>query len=271
LVTTGLSYVDLLKDPLKALLIGSGFKDFKWETVRDAKGRFAAMKLIDFCIKHASPGDLRIDVLTWDIEDTRHKIKGRDDIENLKRMYYHLLKNVLTKRWPDDCAWVLNPDENTAMDWGTLSDCLENRSRSIRDIDPLFIANGSDILFKRNYNIIDINPRKSHEEPFIQMADFFVGMGVYSRKKYNLYERWRINRTGQDMLFDKFNAAAHRLSKGDEVRCDVVSLLSERLKKARMGVKLGCNGLITYNPKNPINFWPYKPQRERERAPVKRR
>ena len=58
---------------------------------------------MDFVIEQALQGALGEDVLTWDTEDSRHKIKGRDDIANLQRMYYRPLRpytSILALRLP---------------------------------------------------------------------------------------------------------------------------------------------------------------------------
>lgn len=77
------------------LISGSQISEFKWNKLRQARERFAAMKMIDEAIILAQNRHIRIDVLIWDTEDSRHGIKGRDDIANLQRMYYHLFKYVL--------------------------------------------------------------------------------------------------------------------------------------------------------------------------------
>ncbi|MBC7249932.1 MAG: DUF3800 domain-containing protein, partial [Anaerolineae bacterium] len=116
---------------VRRLLDESEVKEFKWQKLRQARERFAAQKLVDFVIEKALLGILRVDVLTWDTEDSRHKIQGRDDIANLQRMYYHLFKDAL-KRWPGDSTWRLYPDENSALDWETVRDYLDMAGLSLR-------------------------------------------------------------------------------------------------------------------------------------------
>ena len=57
--------------------------------------------MVDFAIKAVLEKSIRIDSLMWDIDDSRHKISGRDDTANLCRMYHHLLRNVFLERWPN--------------------------------------------------------------------------------------------------------------------------------------------------------------------------
>ncbi len=119
LVTLSVEHVDSFENDLRSLLEESDIREFKWKRLGGARERFAAEKLCKFAIEKTIEGILRIDVLIWDIEDKRHKIPKRDDIENLKRMYYHLFHNVLRVRWPDDATWRLYPEEHTALEWET--------------------------------------------------------------------------------------------------------------------------------------------------------
>src|SRR5690242_3567358 len=66
----------LASHDVRHLLTQSDVSEFKWSKLRTAKTRFAAMKLLDYVIAHAITGDLRVDVLTWDTEDFRHKVIG---------------------------------------------------------------------------------------------------------------------------------------------------------------------------------------------------
>ena len=118
--------LDFLETELASLLRNSNVREFKWTKLQGAKYQFAAEKMCDFAIKYASLTRLRVDVLMWDTEDSRHKVMGRDDTRNLNIMYYHLFRNVFRMRWPDDSVWKLYPDEHTSLDWKTLQECLDN-------------------------------------------------------------------------------------------------------------------------------------------------
>jgi len=106
-----------VKKQVRALLDESDVKELKWEKVKDAKYRFAAEKICKLMVALAFKEIIRIDTLIWDIEDSRHKIKKRDDLENLHRMYHHILKNTLQKRWVDGAMWILYPDEHTGLNF----------------------------------------------------------------------------------------------------------------------------------------------------------
>ncbi len=125
LVTLPADQLNYINDKVRHLFEESGVREFKWKELAGTKERFAAEKLCKFTLEWALKGYLRVDVLIWDIEDSRHRIPRRDDVVNLGRMYYHLFRNVLRKRWPNEAIWRLHPDEHTAMDWGTLEECLQ--------------------------------------------------------------------------------------------------------------------------------------------------
>lgn len=99
LVTAPLEYLDGLARELRHLLEESDMAEFKWKKLDGAKERFTAQKMCKFTVDKACAMQLRVDVLVWDIQDSRHSVHGRDDIANLQRMYYHLFRNVLRARW----------------------------------------------------------------------------------------------------------------------------------------------------------------------------
>jgi len=104
LVTTSVDLHASLENELLCLLEKSEVREFKWKKLDGAKERFAAIKMCEFAIENALARKLRVDVLIWDIQDSRHNVPGRDDIANLQRMYYHLFRNVLRARWPNDAV-----------------------------------------------------------------------------------------------------------------------------------------------------------------------
>ncbi len=169
-----------VKDELQQLLKESDVSEFKWERLSSARERFAALKLVEFAIGKASTDSLRIDVLTWDAEDSRHKVRRRDDVANLERMYYHLFKYVLRERWPDGSIWELRPDENTALKWNSVQDFLEYASSKTEMRRDLFTKGKFILRLKKEFRIEKITPSKSHKEPLIQLADLFAGLSVYS-------------------------------------------------------------------------------------------
>lgn len=119
LITLKSCYVDELRQTLKDILKKSGVEsEFKWSKLRSqsAKYKFCAERFESFIFDHHDK--IRMDILIWDMDDSRHKSSGRDDNENLARMYYHLIQNTLSKRWDNDSTWLLVPDHQlTGVHW----------------------------------------------------------------------------------------------------------------------------------------------------------
>ncbi len=267
LVTIPVEGLVSLSEELCELLNQSDIREFKWKRLRGARERFAALKMCDFAIQHACSGNLRIDVLVWDIEDSRHNIQGRDDIANLQRMYYHLFRNVLRMRWGGGhTVWRLFPDEHTAMDWEKVEDCLEASGSHVKVERSLF-----GVRLRREFQIEEIIQVTSKDQPLLQLADLFAGLAVFSREKFEQYQEWIQGRVGHRMLFDHGEVDGN-ISGADIVRFQVLKHLDEECKKRRLGVSLRTyRGLTTPNPVNPINFWLYQPQHPDDRAPTRKR
>ncbi len=263
LVTTKVDTASILEKQLAELLRESDVREFKWKKLKDAKMRFAALKIIDLIVRSAKSGQLRVDVLVWDTEDSRHKIPGRDDIANLQRMYYHLFRNVLRLRWPDDAVWRLYPDENTAMDWDEVQDFLDMASITFVPSKPLTRPFFKGRL-KKEFSIEQIVSVKSEDHPLLQVADLFAGIAIFSRENYRKYKEWERSRT--PTLFD--DEQEQKWSRREIERFTVISELDRLCKKKKLGVSLNKkSGFWTPNPVNPINFWLYEPQHSADKAP----
>ncbi|GIV89162.1 MAG: hypothetical protein KatS3mg055_1680 [Chloroflexus sp.] len=271
LVTLPLNYLEVAESEVRRLLEESQVREFKWKKLDGAKERFAAEKLCKFAVERACAGQLRVDMLVWDTEDSRHKIPGRDDIANLERMYYHLFRNVLRARWPNDAVWRLCPDEHTALDWGTLEDCLKNVSAGVEVERSLFTGGQFRIRLRQEFGIEAIQPVSSGANPILQLADLFAGLTVFSRDKFDGYQEWLQDTSLQARLFDKDDASADP-SRSSSERFKVLKEFYELCKARKLGVNLKeKRGLWTPNPKNPINFWLYEPQHPEDKAPQKGR
>lgn len=253
-----------LSTELRKLLKESSVTEFKWEKLRMARERFAAQKILKCIVEKIIEKSVRIDVLVWDIKDSRHNIKGRDDTANLQRMYYHLFKNVLCERWPVETIWVLYPDEHTAMEWDKIGNFIDIASTKSKIQQSLFTQG--------RFNISQIRPVKSCLEPIVQVADLFAGLAVYSRDSYDCYKYWQCISSKQQTLFETTQRLNIKLSNSDKNRCEVLNEFDLLCKKYSLGVSLETNrGLRTFGPKNQINFWWYDPQHKLDKAPTKNR
>ncbi|MEP7356771.1 MAG: DUF3800 domain-containing protein [Anaerolineales bacterium] len=269
LVTVERGWLAAISAEVRRLLAEAGVAELKWQKLRTARDRFAALSIVDCAMRHVQAGGVRIDTLLWDVEDTRHKVAGRDDRQNLHRMYYHLFKNVLARRWPEGATWQLVPDEQASMDWSSIAGSLQDTRLAVERRTDLFGQQELGARLRTELGVAAITPAASHLEPLIQVADLFAGLGVYSREYFQKYEHWHANQGGQLSLFD---AEPARLSSSDRERCFVLNELDRRCKKQRLGVSLKSHRrLATPDPARPLNFWWYEAQSGLDVAPVRKR
>jgi len=271
LVTATLAAAGTLESALDKLLHDASMGEFKWNWLTGAKERFAGEAMCRFAVEKACAGLLRVDVLVWDVEDSRHRVPGRDDIANLQIMYYKLFRNVLRARWPSTAVWRLHPDQMTALDWETVQDCLGHTAKRVGVDGSLFTNDPFRVRLRREFGIEQIRPLASGDSRFIQLADLFAGLAVFSREKYSEYEDWKTSRSGQLALLgvEGKKSAPSRIS---QERFRVLDVFDGCCKARKLGVSLKTyRGLQTPNPVDPLNFWLYKPQHEADKAPQKGR
>lgn len=263
MISIGESILSAATKKIRTIQKKHSLTEIKWSETRNDIKVDAIIESIDAIlnlIKQDKP--LRIDVLVWNIEDSRHLIERRDDIANLQIMYYHLISNVMEKRWPKKSIWKIYPDENSSINWNTLENILSHK-----------------------YTIKELREMKSHNVPLIQIADIFAGMGAYVWSNIEKYYQWHREymynkqKTLIDYLEDTIT-----LSNKDKYRCKIIHETHQRIKKVEIElenypfllkgnrtVSLGeyGRGFITKDPRFPINFWLYTPQTDLDKAPVK--
>ncbi len=243
------------------ILKESEVKELKWHDLDGARDRFAANKIIEFVFNNYKK--IRIDILVWDLNDSRHRdLIKRDDNENLVRMYYHLVYRTLSKYWPTQGnCWKWRPDEQVSVNWDTLYDCLNNKlNKCVRD------------LFQNNpdFEKIDLRriiPSNSIKYPLIQIADLFAGMGAYSWGHYEKFKKWKIYQSKQATFFPRENLS---FSQSEKERFKVIDDFNAKCKKNGLRIAFdSTNGFKSHNPYNFINFWFYEPQSILDKAPKK--
>lgn len=272
MVSLPIVYIDELEERISTKLKESGVEELKWNNLSSARSRFAAEKLIDLVFTFVCKKVLRIDVVAWDILDSRHNVIKRDDVANLGRMYFHLLNNVFKKRWPDDAIWLLCPDEHNHMDWNKLHETLDYKSVVPKEYDLFSISeNVSSFvqLLKKVYHIEQIEPCKSHEKCLVQISDLFAGLTCFSKEYFDEYQKWLSMGESLLPLFPEATETV-KLTNAQRERFPIIQKLRNECGKRKLGVSLKSSGaLTTPDPRNPINFWWYKPQTENDKAPQK--
>lgn len=260
-----------LEAELASLLRDADISEFKWKKLQGFRYKSAAEKMCDFAIKYGSSSRLRVDVLIWDTEDSRHKVKGRDDIQNINIMYYHLFRNVFRMRWPDDSVWKLYPDEHTALDWKTLQECLDNVRSQMDVTAPTLFNRDRSIRLWQEFGPAAIHPAISEERPLLQLADLFAGMSIFSYQEYSGYKAWQQCNSSPNLFsFMDESLGDTNSSKIAKVRFALLHQFYTECKKRRLGVGLNeSQGLLTRDPRNPLNFWMYMPQHAEDKAPLR--
>lgn len=258
------SQLKSISKEIRRSLDDSGIQEFKWKWVRSAKFRFGAIKLIDLLFTHVLPAGGRIDALIWDTRDSRHAIRGRDDIKNYERMFFHLHRNLM-KRRERGAKWHIRPDERVDVAWDTLKSCLGSVGLWRSHFEHPLLR---ETFSERFFEISTLEEVSSTEKPLCQLADLFAGIAPYSRDRSSVVRHLCTEDSGQGYLFGPDPDV--RATKADIERSPVIIHLSRGCKARRLGVSLLSKGyLCTRDPSRPVNFWHYEPQHEYDKAPVR--
>lgn len=259
------SFTDEIHNEIEAILKNSGVSEFKWQKLNDAKYRFCAQKLNKYLFENLFRKKVRVDVIIWDTQDSRHKIQGRDDIANFERMFFHLMKNLM-KRRGRDAHWYLYPDERMGIDWGTIKDCLRNAGKWREYFESQLFG---DAFSEQFFHIRDLDQVDSKKVPCCQIADLFAGMAVFSKNCYDKFDKWCRLQNPQFCLFEqqeKFD-----FTNRERERFTVLKPFVEECKCLKLGVSIKKNKCLhTFDPTNPLNFWSYTPQHQYDKAPTRK-
>ena len=250
---------------LSNILARCGVSELKWKKLKNKKHYSCAEAIITFIVKKVRYYDLRIDVLVWDMLDSRHRIAGRDDLANCERMMFHLFKNTMKMR-PQGSSWHIVPDENNGIDWDAVHECL-SRTGKKRDIRNLLFM---ELLTDPHFVIRSFLPGDSKSTPLIQVADLFSGLSVFSIQKYPEYLSWKEQHQKQIALFNAETVV--QLSNKEEFRSELLDVFYNMCKKYKLGVSLHKHKrLKTFKRSGPFNFWLYEPQGDYDKAPTHRK
>ena len=264
LITMKKDSYKIVSDRISQVFLQAGIKsEFKWVKTKYPKHKNAAVNLIDLALELALKALIRIDVILWDYQDSRHNIPGRDNIKNFHIMYYRLFNNTLHKFWPDESIWVLYPDETSCVDWGNVQSFANYKSIKRTENSLFDLANTL-----KSYHVMKITQISSKKSPISQLADLFAGLIPYSRYCYDKYEVIKIGKKGR-YLFESSKVECTDL---DRCRYEIITQLLKHKEKQKLGISFeSSRGFRSYNPSEdfPLNFWWYEPQSENDKAPIK--
>lgn len=263
-VVSGLKIVlSQLSSKLLKILTDKNITEMKFSDVRTHSPKLkAAKEFIKLGIEFARLKKIRVDVLVYDTRDSRHSVRGRDDVANLERMYYKVLRHI-SERW-GQIDWEFYPDEQSAINWQEIINYL-NRTKMPRhkpNILNLFEQEKLEMNFEK------VEQLKSHEEPLIQFADIFAGIACFSRESGEECVDWIKSQQDKNQLTFSLEETK-KAEEPSQIKRNRFELIWE-LKKYKLGISLESRGYLwTPEPSNPINFWNYEPQHEKDKAPTK--
>ena len=268
LVTGQAEVMAEIESSVSTSLDASNVRELAWKSLSSAKHRFAAIKVCDEIATAANRQRLRVDVLIWDTHDSRHDVRGRDDSENLARMYYHLMSNAINLRWNAAGFWLVNADERNDMDWQTLEDCLHGRTKREKTAQQQWFPDLSPVRTARLPRVVQVS---SSDQPLVQVADLFAGLATFSWNQSTDHRSWKQVgqeiQAGQQNMFSSLGTGT--VSNSAMFKHEVLDHVTGlRLSGVAMKAHDG-EGLRTYGPKNAINFWSYEPRHASDKAPRK--
>lgn len=233
-------------------------KNFKWNQFNSMNNVNALKEYLNYIFKYMNHGLIHIHTIIWDISDSRHDIVGRDDIENLSRMYYKLIKNFAEFKLKNGDTLSIYPDRNNDLKWEKIEEILPNDG----------IYNTKELSFYTlNQSKVFINESNTDENALIQIADIFAGLARTSYIDYEKYEKW-LNRYQQSLFPDEnFDLV---VTNREKHRFIIYEFIDKYSKRKSWSVSLKTNkGFSTFDMSKPLNFWFYEPQHEYDKAPRK--
>ncbi len=218
-------------------------------------------KALEFCSKRK----IKVYVITWDTHDSRHDVQGRDDIENLKIMYYQILKLIM-QHWGNLSAWQFYPDQQSQIEWQEIVHYLQN-TNLLKNQE--WESNLFGLIRLLYFPTIEKHKElESHKFPVIQIADLFAGAVRFTHTHGKTLRQWISNEKSQTSLFPVENKID--MPKKLLAKLKVLSYLKNKSGQLKLGINLSRNNYFdTFNAKNNIFFWKYDPQGDYDIAPIK--
>ena len=256
---------ELLNEQIKKVLLDHNKEEVKFSKLNgDSNTRNCVNSIIELTLSFCINNKIKIGVLTWDVRDSRHAIIGRNDIENLKRMYFHKWGSVL-KIWGDAEKFFLYPDQFSAIDWNEINFYLKSKDFQKAQLQESLFKNFKGCRFKICENVTELCSKRF---PIIQAADIFAGMIRYSHKHGAELISWIEQSKQRNSLF-KDEISIQQFTRKQIGTFEVMAHFNDICKKHRLQVSLYKAKYFQTYSWNKLNFWFYKSQGEYDKAPVK--
>ena len=270
LVTGQINTLSEMRERLQDILTEKQVTEVKFELIRTHLPILEAAQEFLCCIvtEFANRNKTRVDILTWDMQDSRHAIPGRDDIANLERMYYKVFVHA-ARQWKNQEEWNFYPDESSQINWSELTRILNKTPLSKHQNNTQLLFENEEI--DQPLKVKRTEPLKSVQEPLIQLADLLAGMARFTQEERGYCVSWLDtwgNKNQQQLPNFLCEEDLSEPIKTKQNRFWLVGEFNTLCKKYRMGVSLRTRKCLwTPDNTNPINFWNYETQHDYDQAP----
>lgn len=228
---------------------------FKWKKIQNKNKSHALKELLKYLFPLFEENLIKIEIIIWNIYDSRHNIAGRDDTKNLSYMYDKLIKDFVNRNLKDNDHLYIYSDQIDSINWSELEEIIFNQNIGIKTYHESF-----DIVIESKK--VHIQESTTKDDPLIQIADIFAGLAKSSFLDYDRYEIWLT--PGQQTLFGPPKEVSNR----DKYRFPVYKLIYEWGKNNKYGISLNSTrGFVSHDLESPVNFWLYDPKHEKDKAP----
>ena len=250
-----------LHKTLEKIIVSFNKNEIKFKEVKGGLKLNIAKQFIVEGLNQIHLKNIRVHIIVWDKHDKRHTVQNRCDNENLKRMYYKILKEVKID-WKYLNNWSFYPDELTSINW---------KDDIIKYIENTKLYNESD-LFKSVSNFRFPNYQnaieKNSELMFnIQLADLFAGIVRNSREKNIEYGVFIKSNQNQISIFEDVTI---NISPNLKPKLELMQHFKDECSKRNLGVSFSKNNYFdTHSKRTNISIWHYSPQSELDKAPTK--
>ncbi len=252
-----------LRTELQEILNTNRLSDCEYKDIRGGHKLKVATAYLDILNKYVLSSQIKVMVLVWDKQDSRHKVSRRDDIANTSIMYYRALKST-KRQWKDitiDSEFY--PDELTKLDFNQIMGFIERTK--IRDQAQFNTLFGKEFI--STFPVITSHQEcQSKNEPIIQLIDIITGLVRISYEDDVKYNNWLLNESGQIDLFS--NQEQEFTTPGKTAKYQLLSRFDGLLKGNSLQVaRRSTNGFHSHRPSCGYFFWKYNPQHINDRAP----
>jgi len=259
------TYTKELNTELQEILKRYNKKEIKFKKIKNTQTENIANEFIEASLKFINSGKVKVHILLWDKQDSRHSVQNRDDIKNMAKMYYKLIIQV-RNNWSVKNKWYFFPDEFEAINWKEeIAPYIENTPiHKIKKEQPILFQCMYDNTFSEFNTVKEL---ESDKYPLIQLADLYAGMMRTSKKEIDFYHWYNESYTNEANLFDL--KPQINISKSREPKYRVMKNFKDKSSLYKMGINLSSDKCFkTFTNKGGIVIWHYSPQNKYDKAPT---